>query len=591
MTDRPEHQSAVDSAPAAASASVDPTDPYAREQQTFPHLSGEAVDRIRPYGREETLAPGTLVFERGERSVDFLVVLEGGVEIVERGASGEERVNTVHGRCQFTGELDLFNDRRILVDGRIAGPEGGGDARILRVPRAAFRRMVSTEADLGETITRAFILRRTGFIRHAEAGAVLIADHADAGGLADAIRMKRFLGRNGYPMRYVEAADPEAARLMDARGLTEDDLPAVLAPDDVTLSRPSIPDLADALGLTEAPEAGHVYDVAVVGAGPAGLSAAVYAASEGLDTIIVEEEAPGGQAGTSSRIENYLGFPIGISGQALAGRAWIQAQRFGARMAVSRAARGLDCDRAEDGRPFRVALDGGATVDARAVVLATGATYRRLGLPGEGGYENRGLHYAATALEAGLCENAEVAVVGGGNSAGQAAVFLSRYAEHVHVLVRGDGLADSMSDYLVQRIEDSCRITLRTRTQITALHGTPALTGVTMEGPDGAEERPITHIFVMIGAVPNTGWLEGCVQVDAKGFVCTGTDVTEGRPKSAFETSRPGVFAVGDLRAGSVKRVASGVGEGSVCVSAVHGWLTTDERNEGRLDSEARTTG
>ena len=561
------------SAPAAASASVDPSDPYARERQTFPHLSAAEVDRIRGYGHEERLAPGTLVFERGERGVDFLVILEGGVEIVERGADGSERVNTVHGQCQFTGELDLFNDRRILVDGRVRGPEGGGDARILRVHRADFLRMVSTEADLGETITRAFILRRTGFIRHAEAGAVLIAPP----GAAEAIRIKQFLGRNGYPMRFVPASEAEAKDLLEARGLTDADLPAVLAPDDLTLSRPSIPDLADALGLTEDVEPDRVYDVAVVGAGPSGLSAAVYAASEGLDTVVIEQEAPGGQAGTSSRIENYLGFPTGISGQALAGRAWIQSQRFGARMAISRAAQSLDCD----DEPFRLTIEGDRHARARAVVLATGATYRKLGLPGEEGYENRGLHYAATALEAQLCEDAEVAVVGGGNSAGQAAVFLSRFARHVHVLVRGAGLADSMSDYLVQRIDDSGRITLRTRTAITALHGEAALEGVTLQGPDGSEDRPVTHVFVMIGAIPNTGWLDGCVEMDGKGFVRTGTDVTDlsrGRPASAFETSRPGVFAVGDLRAGSVKRVASGVGEGSVCVSAVHQWLSTRAR-------------
>ena len=520
MTERPGPESAA----AAARAAVDPADPYARAAQTFPRLSAEDVARMRPYGRDESLAPGTLVFERGQRSVDFLVVLDGGIEIVERGADGAERINTVHGPCQFTGELDLFNDRRILVDGRIVGPAAGGDARILRVSRSAFRRMVSTEADLGEMVTRAFILRRTGFILHAEAGVVLIA--AEGG---DAVRLERFLGRNGYPLRRVAPDAGEAADLMRARGLTADDLPAVVASDGVTLAHPSIPDLADALGLTETPEEDHVYDVAVVGAGPAGLSAAVYAASEGLDTLVVEQEAPGGQAGTSSRIENYLGFPTGISGQALAGRAWIQSQRFGARMAVSRAARALDCDAAEDGAPFALTLDGGQRVEARSVVLATGATYRRLGLPGEASYENRGLHYAATALEAQLCEAEEVAVVGGGNSAGQAAVFLSRFAKHVHVLVRGDGLAASMSDYLVRRIEDSDRITLRTRTAITALHGDGTLAGVTWEGPDGAKRHPVTHVFVMIGAVPNTAWLQGCVEVDDAGFVRTGTDVESAR--------------------------------------------------------------
>lgn len=547
-------------------AALDPTDPYARAHQTFPHLTEDQMARLSVYGQEETLPSGTPVFKRGERGVDFLVVITGRIEIIEQDAAGREKVITVHGPKQFTGEIDLFNDRRILVDGRAMGADDTSDARILRIPRQKFRRMMSTETDLGELITRAFILRRTGFLQHAEAAAVLLSDAGDPGTL----RSARFLRRNGYPMRQLTSDQNEAQELMKLHQLAASDLPALVAPDGVALSNPTVPHLAETLGLTEAIDPDRVYDLAVVGAGPSGLSAAVYAASEGLDTLVVEQEAPGGQAGTSSRIENYLGFPTGISGQALAGRAWIQSQRFGARVAVSRAATHLDCK----STPFRLKIGQTHSALARAVVLATGATYRKLGIDRQDEFENRGLHYAATALEAQLCENTEVAVVGGGNSAGQAAVFLSRFAKHVHILVRSDGLAASMSDYLIQRIDYTKNITLRTGSKITELHGDAFLQGVTIEGPDGATDHTIGHVFVMIGAVPNTAWLNECLEVDAAGFIRTGVDVTQRRAGSAFETSQPGVFAVGDIRSGSVKRVASGVGEGSVCISAVHGWLS-----------------
>ncbi len=547
-------------------AALDPTDPYAREHQIFPRLSEDQMKRLRCYGREEVLDCGTALFTRGERGVDFFVVIDGRIEIVEHDAAGREKVITVHGPSQFTGEIDLFNDRRILVDGRVIARDGVGEARILRIPRQTFRRLMSTETDLGEMITRAFILRRTGFLQHGEAGAVLIGDASGT----SALRSAQFLRRNGYPMRQLQSDEQEAKDLMQVHGLGQNDLPALVAPDGVALSNPTIPQLAETLGLTEAVDPDRVHDLIVVGAGPSGLSAAVYAASEGLDTLVVEQEAPGGQAGTSSRIENYLGFPTGISGQALAGRAWVQSQRFGARVAVSRAATLLDCSKL----PFRVSIGQRHSAQARAVVLATGATYRKLGLARQDEFENKGLHYAATALEAQLCEDTEVAVVGGGNSAGQAAVFLSRFAKHVHVLVRSDGLAASMSDYLIQRIDHTSNITLRTRSKITELHGDTFLEDVTIEGPEGSNRHAIGHVFVMIGAVPNTDWLNGCVEVDKAGFIRTGVDVTERRVGSAFETSRPGVFAVGDIRSGSVKRVASGVGEGSVCISAVHGWLS-----------------
>jgi thioredoxin reductase (NADPH) len=313
-----------------------------------------------------------------------------------------------------------------------------------------------------------------------------------------------------------------------------------------------------------------VFDLAVVGAGPAGLAAAVYGASEGLQTIVVESTAPGGQAGTSSKIENYLGFPTGISGQALAGRAQVQAQKFGARLALSRAVIGLDCDRA----PYTLRLDDGESIRARAIVVATGARYRKLDVAGYERFEGAGIYYAATAMEAGLCADEEIVVVGGGNSAGQAAVFLARSAKHVHVLVRAHGLAATMSDYLVQRIERSDRISLHPHSEVSALAGDTSLESVTWTNRGNGERttRPARSIFVMIGAEPNTQWAEGCLALDAQGFVCTGASAGADAD-SPYATSRPGVYAVGDVRSGSVKRVASGVGEGSVVVQSIHRFL------------------
>jgi thioredoxin reductase (NADPH) len=345
----------------------------------------------------------------------------------------------------------------------------------------------------------------------------------------------------------------------------------VIAPGERVLRNPLTATLADELGLTETVDPAHVFDVVVVGAGPGGLAAAVYAASEGLETLVVEGLAPGGQAGTSSKIENYLGFPTGISGQALAGRAQIQAQKFGARLLIARSVMGIDCEH----QPYRLQLEDGRSLVARAVVIATGARYRKLDVPDLKRFEGQGIHYAATAMESQLCKGEEVAVVGGGNSAGQAAVYLSRTVARVHVLVRATGLAATMSDYLVQRIHSSPRITLHTRTEITALAGDSLLREVTWRHRDTGEvsTHRIGNVFVMIGAEPNTEWLQGCLELDSKGFVKTGFDA-EGRPHfSPYETTRPGIYAVGDVRSGSVKRVASSVGEGSVVVQAIHEFL------------------
>ncbi len=542
---------------------LDPSDPYARDAQTFPQLSPEMAARVVAYGTEERLPKGTLVFQRGDRSVDFFFVLEGNIEIFDLGPHGEPNVFTVHGERQFTGELDLFNDRQILVSGRT-----GTDSRVVRVKRADFRRLVSSEQDIGEIIMRAFILRRVGLIRHVQGGIVLIGP----GHTGETLRLQRFLTRNGYPHKLFDTeADPDAGGFLACFKLTPDQLPVVIASGNRVLRNPPTTVLADELGISETVDPEHAFDLVVVGAGPGGLAAAVYAASEGLETLVLEGLAPGGQAGTSSKIENYLGFPTGISGQALAGRAQVQAQKFGARLLISRSVTGIDCER----RPYRLHLEDGRSVLAKSVVIATGARYRKLNVPNLARFEGQGIHYAATAMESQLCGGEEVIVVGGGNSAGQAAVFLSRTVSHVHVLVRSGGLAATMSDYLVQRILSSPRITLHTRTEITALDGDSLLRQVTWVNRQTGEvsTHRIGNVFVMIGAEPNTEWLQGCLELDAKGFIKTGY-AADGLPlASPYETSRPGIYAVGDVRSGSVKRVASSVGEGSVVVQAIHHFL------------------
>ncbi|MBB5711731.1 FAD-dependent oxidoreductase [Sphingomonas xinjiangensis] len=535
---------------------VDAADPYARAAQTFPILSAEMTDRIGRFGVDEIVAGGAFLFRRGDRSVDFFLCLEGGIEILDRDVKGIEHIVHQHVPGQFTGELDLFNDRTILVSAR-ALP----GTRVIRVGRADFRRLITAEPDIGEIVMRAFILRRVGMLLHGEAGVALVGP----GHMADTARLETFLTRNALPHRRIDTEqDADAAGFLECFSLSHADLPVVVA-DGRVLRRPSNAQLADALGLTVAIDPDHVHDVAVVGAGPAGLATAVYAASEGLDTIVIESVAPGGQAGTSSKIENYLGFPTGISGQALAGRAQVQAQKFGARLLVSRSVSAIDCDV----QPFRLHLDDGASIQARAVVVATGARYRTLDLPFYAELEGNGIYYAATAMEAGLCASQEVVVVGGGNSAGQAAIFLSRTAGHVHILVRGAGLAATMSSYLIERIEASDRITLHPFTEVTELEGEGHLRALrwTNRQSSASERHEVGALFVMIGAEPNTDWMNGCVDLDPAGFVQT----SEGH--TLFCSSRPGIFAVGDVRAGSIKRVASGVGEGSVVVSALHRYL------------------
>ncbi|HEV7575068.1 MAG TPA: FAD-dependent oxidoreductase [Caldimonas sp.] len=545
---------------------LDPSDPMAREAQTFPRLSRDMLDRIARYGSEERFPARAPVFSRGDRSVDFFVILKGSIEIFDVDEHDLPQVFVVLRERQFAGELDLFNERQVLVSAR-----AGEDSVLLRVKRADFRRLVSTEADIGELVMRAFILRRVGLIRHVHGGVVVVGPAHGA----DTLRLLQFLSRNAYPHRLLDTeADADAGGFLDCFSLTAADLPVVIAPGHRVLRNPTLAQMADELGLTETFDHAKVFDLAVVGAGPAGLAAAVYGASEGLQTIVIESLAPGGQAGTSSKIENYLGFPTGISGQALAGRAQVQAQKFGARLALSRAVVGIDCAAS----PYTLKLEDGESIRARAVVVATGARYRKLDVPGYERFEGAGIYYAATAMEAGLCGNEEVVVVGGGNSAGQAAVFLARSAKHVHMLVRGPGLAATMSDYLVQRIERSDRITLHPCSEITQLEGETHLASVTwVDRRTGATTtRPARSVFVMIGAEPNTQWAAACLKLDAQGFVCTGARAGAD-PDAPYATSQPGVYAVGDVRSGSVKRVASAVGEGSVVVQSVHRFLTPVE--------------
>jgi thioredoxin reductase (NADPH) len=542
----------------------DATDPYNRETQTFPKLTQAQVDRIRSFGTVEEVPKGAYLFRRGERSVDFFVVVEGSVEILNSGTTHSESTIHVHAERQFTGELDLFNSRKILVDGRT-----GVDSRIIRVKRENFLRMMETEPDIGEIIMRAFILRRVGLMRYAQGGVVLIGSSHSG----DTLRIQRFLSRNGYPHQMLDTdADPDAGGFITCLHLTSEELPVVVLPGKSLLRNPTNPELADAVGLTEDRDPDRVYDLAVIGAGPAGLASAVYGASEGLQTIVIEAMAPGGQAGTSSRIENYLGFPTGISGQALAGRAQVQAQKFGAQLAVSRKAVAIDCEAV----PYCLELEGGERISTHAIVIATGARYRTLRVPNYEKFEAQGIHYAATWIEGNLCAGEEVAVIGGGNSAGQAAVFLAQQAGHVHILVRGEGLAATMSEYLIGRINASPKITLHAHSEITGLEGERLLERVTWTNrrTGQSETRPISNMFVMIGAVPNTDWLDGCVALDRGGFVVTGRDAEGMALPSPYATEKLGIYAVGDVRSGSTKRVASGVGEGSVVVSAVHQYLS-----------------
>ena len=545
-------------------------DPYlGRRDQMFPRLTPAQIERISAVGERRSVRSGEVLFELGEQNTRFFVVIEGAVEIV-RPVDGREQPVVVHGPGEFTGEINMLSARRAIVLGRALG-----DGSIVVVDREHLHALVQRDFELSEILMRSFILRRVALIAHGDSGLVLIGSRHSA----NTLRIREFLTRNAQPFTYQDVeSDPDVQALLDRFQVGVDDVPVVVCEGGQVLRNPSIEGLASGLGLSPEFDAGVTRDVVIVGAGPAGLAAAVYAASEGLDVLVLETTAPGGQAGSSSRIENYLGFPTGISGQDLAGRALMQTEKFGAEVAIARGAVGLDCR----SKPYAVRLATGEVVRTRTVVIASGARYRKPALSELSRFEGAGIMYSATHVEAQLCKEEEIAIVGGGNSAGQAAVFLSQSSAEVNVLVRGPGLAASMSRYLIQRIEDSSNVVLRARTQIDALEGTDRLEGIRWRHLDTGQSqtRPIRHLFLMTGADPNTAWLGGCVVLDDKNFVKTGAELHPDELEAAgwplarrpdlLETSMPGVFAVGDARSGSVKRVASAVGEGSVCVQLIH---------------------
>ncbi len=540
----------------------------ARHAETFPTLTERQIARMRSAGHERTLAAGEILFDQGDEGATFCVILEGAIQVVHPDASGEHPV-TIHAPGGFTGELNILAGRRSLLRGRALGP-----TRVLELDRAGLRAVVSSDAEISELLMRAFILRRVGLINASQGDVVLLGSRHSAGTL----RVQEFLTRNAHPHVTLDVeTDPGAQALLDQFHVAVADIPIVICRGERVLKNPTTPELADCLGLTEAIDPTKIRDVVIVGAGPAGLAAAVYGASEGLDVLVLETTAPGGQAGSSSKIENYLGFPTGISGMALAGRAATQAEKFGADLAIARSATRLDCTK----RPYTVELASGESVRARTVVIATGARYHKPDIASLARFEGVGVYYSATAVEARLCGTDEVIVVGGGNSAGQAVVYLARTARKVHVLVRHQ-LADTMSRYLIRRIEETPNVEVLVQTEVVALEGETGLERVTWENRVTHERvtRPIGHVFMMTGASPNTEWLAGCAAVDEKGFLRAGSDLTPhdlaeakwplARAPYHFETSMPGVFAVGDVRATSVKRVASAVGEGSICIQLVH---------------------
>jgi thioredoxin reductase (NADPH) len=538
--------------------------PEAPEQTDpmFPKLDDAQIARLAAFGQQGEAEAGAILFDQGDASHGIFVVLEGSIEVT--GISRDDPEVRVLVRGMFTGEVNQLSGRRSLVQCRTREA-----SLLLEVGRDNLRRIFQTDAALGEVLLRAFLLRRTYLIAHSAGDALLIGSSHSA----DTLRLRGFLTRNGHPHTYVDVErDPGFQAILDQFQIGVADIPVLICRGELVLRNPSNAETAECFGLNAGIEEGGVYDLIVVGAGPSGLAAAVYGASEGLNVLVVESTAPGGQAGCSSRIENYLGFPTGISGQDLAGRAFVQAEKFGAHIAVARSARALRCTRP----PYTVELDDGKSVQARSIIVAAGAQYRRLPLANLAQFEGSGVYYGATKVEAQLCRDAEVAVVGGGNSAGQAAMFLSAHAKHVHLLVRGPGLVDSMSRYLISRIEACREITLKPFTEVEALEGGAHLERILWrQVQTGASDtRDIQHLFLMTGAVPNTAWLSGCLTLDGKQFIQTGAELGSNwplqRPPYVLETNLPGVFAVGDVRAGSVKRVASAVGEGSMAVQFVH---------------------
>src|SRR6201984_1075571 len=540
-----------------------------RRELLFPTLSPAQIERIAAHGKRRRVSAGEILVEQGDQNLAFFVAISGAIEIV-RTTVKEEELIPVHPAGQFMGDVGMLSGRRSLVRARMR--EGG---EVVEVNHGCLQNLVQSDADLSEILMRAFIFRRVELIARGLGDVVLLG----SGNSAGTLRIREFLSRNGHPYSYVDLVNRQGGQeVLDRFQVTAAEVPVVICGGKTVLRNPTNRQVADCLGFNEGIDQQEMRDVIIVGAGPSGLSSAVYAASEGLRALVLETHAPGGQAGSSSKIENYLGFPTGISGQELAGRAYAQVQKFGAHVIIARSAAKLHCEQ----KPLHVELDDGTSVAARSVVVATGAKYRRLSVPNAERFEGVGIYYGATVMESQLCAGEEIVVIGGGNSAGQAAVFLARNAKRVYMLVRSDGLSETMSRYLIRRIEEEKKIELRTQTEITAGEGSNRLERISWRDKRAGkvETRDIRHIFVMTGADPNTDWLRRCVVLDRAGFIKTGVDLTPEDLASSrwpltrlprlLETSVPGVFAVGDVRAGNIKRVASSVGEGAIAVAFVH---------------------
>ena len=549
-----------------------------RREQIFPVLDAAQIETAKRFasGPERVFAPGEVVFDVGERNAPAWLVLKGSIDVVRRDGLKRETPITTHHVGQISGEVSQLAGRDTLACGR-AGADG---CTALPFDAAHIRALMIGSAEVGEIVMRAFILRRVGLIDEGGAGAVLVG----IPGTAELSGLQDFLRRNGYPVTVLDAAnDAEGRAMVERLGVPPADLPLMLCPNGTVLRRPSNAEAGACLGITPDLDPDLIYDVAIVGAGPAGLAAAVYAGSEGLSVIVLDSRAFGGQAGASSRIENYLGFPTGISGMALAGRAFNQALKFGVEVAIPLQVSHLDWGgNGHDSDPFKLELTDGGAVRAKTVIVASGAAYRRPPIANLPVFEGAGVSYWASPVEAKLCEGEEIALVGGGNSAGQAVVFLAPRVKRLHLIIRGEGLESSMSRYLIERIDALANVELHTNTEVVALEGdeTTGLTGaVFRDRRTGATHGcSFRHLFLFIGAEPNADWLDGCVALDDKGFVLTGAKCggRQGRPALPLETSRPGVFAIGDVRAGSTKRVAAAVGEGAAVVAQIHSVLAVE---------------
>lgn len=541
------------------------------DRETYPHLSDDQIGRLQRYGHIQQVRAGDILYQPGDLGVPLFVLLSATVEIVQPDATGERPVTVLCPRM-FTGEAGMIGGQRALVLARVLH-----DGEVLKLQPQALRSLVTADAQLCDIFLRAFILRRLMLVTRQLGNVLVIGSHSSA----NTVRLREFLGRNEHPYTYVDLDTDKASRgLLNKLSIAPTDVPIVICNGKSVLRNPSSLEVANCLGLNDDVRSSLLRDLIIVGAGPAGLAAAVYAASEGLEPLVIESHAPGGQAGSSSRIENYLGFPTGVTGQELASNAATQAKKFGAKMVLAQPIVELRCRK----RPYELLLQDGNVLFTRTVVIATGARYKKPNVPELQRFEGRGVHYGATYIEAQSCIDEHVVVIGGGNSAGQAAVFLAQMARRVFMLIRAGDLSQTMSRYLIQRIVDNPKIHLIRNTELTGLSGEETLDQVTWKNKITGEttHQKVHQVFVMAGAAPNTDWLRGCVALDERGFILTGRDLPLlahrsvsppwplKRPPQIFESSLPGVFAIGDVRAGSVKRVASSVGEGAVAISLVH---------------------